>query len=234
MRLVVNTIQIVVIQILYMHCVFWPLDGGGTPEIVSGPQEEQQNYISKHFYAWPYLDGSIAAWGLSFTSTNRPLYRTQSLPKLLFILSQSESSCLGNRMDHLYCIATGNLFWKTVLRCTFALFSFDKAVATSKLFFHASPVSVYALTCMCTWTLGWLDHMHEFTSLSYSMCLPKHMSVHKYCNICMPWVYLRTIRTSINMLNCRLHQCRFNWFIGPGHTLCQCNFQKQPNKWVCI
>ncbi len=25
------------------------------PEIVSRPQDEQQNYISKHFYAWPIL-----------------------------------------------------------------------------------------------------------------------------------------------------------------------------------
>ncbi len=74
------------------------------------------------FLCLTHLDGSIAAWGLSFTSTNRPLYRTQSLPKLLFILSQSESSCLSNRMDHLYCIATGNLSsekqcWDTLLLC---------------------------------------------------------------------------------------------------------------------
>ncbi len=109
-------------------------------------------------------------------------------------------------------------------------------LATSKLFFHASPVSVYALTCMCTWTLGWLDHMHEFTSLSYSMCLPKHMSiyVHKYSKICMLMSVSSDHQEQHQYAECRLHQCWFNWFIRTCHTLCQCNFQKQPNTWVCI
>lgn len=137
------------------------------------------------FLCLTHLDGSTVARGLSFTSTNRPLYRTQSFPKSLSILSQSGSSCLGNKMDHLYCIATGNLFWQTVLRCTFALFWHSCCdIHVSYFSTWAQYLYVYSHACVC-------EQLGDWTIFLQILVFSKHMSVHKYSKIYMARVHLR-------------------------------------------
>lgn len=189
------------------------------------------------FLCLTHLDGSTVAGGLSFTSTNRPLYRTQSLPKSLSILSQSGSSCLGNKMDHLYCIATGNLFWRTVLRCTFALFSFDTAVARYKLaIFPLDPrLCVYFYSHTVYEHLSGHEHMHVLS----------HIPILAYAcpNICL----------RLNIVKFTWDECVFGpsrpgpiyWLnqglfkkliiSGPhSYTLFYTLSKKQTNKSVCI
>lgn len=173
------------------------------------------------FLCLTHLDGSTVARGLSFTSTNRPLYRTQSLPKSLSIFSQSGSSCLGNKMDHLYCIATGNLFWHTVLRCTFALFFFDTAVARYKLaIFHLIPVSVWISTHI-QYVNTWVDmNTCMYSHPCLSICLPKHMRALKYSEIHMGRVRLWTIQTRTNLLiKSRVIQKAYNIWSTFSHSV---------------